>query len=72
MLVDDVLSKYVCVIYLKDKVQRLLTSFKNAKMSVCKPKKKKKKLVKGGIKFYSRLIELGLEGNTIEIFPLNE
>ena len=35
-------------------------------------KKKKKKLVKGGIKFYSRLIELGLEGNTIEIFPLNE
>ena len=71
MLVDDVLSKYVCVIYLKDKVQRLLTSFKNAKMSVCKPKKKKK-LVKGGIKFYSRLIELGLEGNTIEIFPLNE
>ena len=33
---------------------------------------KKKKMVKGGIKFYSRLIELGLEGNTIEIFPLNE
>ena len=43
MLVDDVLSKYVCVISLKDKkVKRLLTSFKNAKMPVCKPKKKKK------------------------------